>query len=188
MAREHHRLGKMLGIGGKGRRQTSLDLDKDTHTQAVEEHHFLGSLIGLLGRAAPALMRGAGMAAKVGAGAARMAAPAARMAARGAVAGAKGLGKVAAGTGKVLAKNAKNIGHAANAAGAIASTGMQYHQMKQADKAAAAQERMMNAQADGAEASNAYMKKQMTDASAPTPADDEPAIVRRRGGSIRSRR
>jgi len=131
--KEHHMIGKMLG-------DKSLEhirsMDKKTHKKALEEHHFLGSLIGMLakglGRAAPYLAKGIGM-------------------------GARGLSAV----GGTLSRNAKNIGHAVNTVGSLAQTGMTVNQMQQANRAAAAQERMMNAQAQGAEDQNSYLKRQM---------------------------
>lgn len=106
--------------------------DKKTHTKALEEHHFLGNLIGMLSK-------GIGMAAPY--------------LSRGIKLGAQGIG--------ALAKNAKNIGHAVNAAGSVAQTGIALQQMKQANRASAAQERMTNAQAQGTEDQNAYLKRQM---------------------------
>jgi hypothetical protein len=71
--------------------------------------------------------------------------------------GARGLSAV----GGTLSRNAKNIGHAVNTVGSLAQTGMTVNQMQQANRAAAAQERMMNAQAQGAEDQNSYLKRQM---------------------------
>jgi hypothetical protein len=127
-------------------------LDKKTHKKATREHHFLGSLIGMLAK-------GAGMAAPY--------------LAKGLSLGAKGLGAV----GGTLARNAGNIGHAVNAAGTAAQAGMAFNQMRQANKSAAAQERMMNAQAQGAEDQNAYLKKKM-----------EAEQVQKRGGRTKSHR
>lgn len=138
--REHHMIGQMLC--GKSLEHTQ-NIDKKTHKKAVEEHHFLGSLIGMLakgaGMAAPYLAKGLSLGTKA------------------ASLGAKGLGAV----GGTLARNAGNIGHAVNAAGTAAQAGMAFNQMRQANKSSAAQERMMNAQAQGAEDQNAYVKRQM---------------------------
>lgn len=130
--REHHMIGQMLC----GKTLDTQNIDKKTHKKATREHHFLGSLIGMLAK-------GAGMAAPY--------------LAKGLSLGAKGLGAV----GGTLARNAGNIGHAVNAAGTAAQAGMAFNQMRQANKSAAAQERMMNAQAQGAEDQNAYVKRQM---------------------------
>lgn len=154
--REHHMIGQMLG-------DKSLEhirsMDKKTHKKALEEHHFLGSLIGMLskglGMAAPYLAKGLSLGTKA------------------ASLGAKGLGAV----GGTLARNAGNIGHAVNAAGTAAQAGMALNQMRQANRAAAAQERMMNAQAQGAEDQNSYLKRQM-----------EAGQAQKTGGQINFRR
>lgn len=110
-----------------------------THVKrAMREHHYLGQLIGAIakgiGMAAPHITRGVGMAA------------------RGAGAAARGI-SAAAPIGKVL-KGAGTIG-------SIAQTGLGLNQMRQAAKAATAQERLLNAQAQAAENQNAYFDKQM---------------------------
>ena len=87
-----------------------------------------------------------------------------------------GAGARMAGTGaKLIGRNAKNIGHAVNAGAGIASGISAYRQGQAANKAAAAQERMMNAQAEGQEAQNAYMRRQME------------AQPQRKGGRTKSR-
>jgi hypothetical protein len=142
--KEHHMIGKMLGISDSHKRfYIPENMDKKTYKKAVNEHHFLGNLIGMLAK-------GIGMGAKV----ARATVP---IALRSANAGIKGLGKSAG----FLAKNAGNIGHAVNAAGSAAQAGMALKQMRQANKVSAAQERMMNAQAQSAEDQNAYVRRQM---------------------------
>lgn len=147
--KEHHMIGKMLGDKSLERIRS---MDKKTHKKALEEHHFLGSLIGMLskglGMAAPYLAKGIGM-------------------------GARGLSAV----GGTLSRNAKNIGHAVNTVGSLAQTGMTLNQMQQANRAAAAQERMMNAQAQGAEDQNSYLKRQM-----------EAGQAQKTGGQINFRR
>lgn len=108
------------------------NIKKSHIKKAMREHHFIGNLIGMLAK-------GAGMAAPY-------------------LSKGLSLGSKAAG---VLARNAGNIGHAVNAAGTAAQAGMALKQMHQANKATAAQERMMNAQAQGVEDQNAYAKRQM---------------------------
>ena len=137
--------------------------------KAMKEHHMIGKMLGdktldkkthkkatrehhFLGSLIGMLAKGAGMAAPYL---------------------AKGLGAV----GGTLARNAGNIGHAVNAAGTAAQAGMAFNQMRQANKSAAAQERMMNAQAQGAEDQNAYLKKKM-----------EAEQVQKRGGRTKSHR
>jgi hypothetical protein len=153
--REHHMIGQMLC----GKTLDTQNIDKKTHKKATREHHFLGSLIGMLakgaGMAAPYLAKGLSLGTKA------------------ASLGAKGLGAV----GGTLARNAGNIGHAVNAAGTAAQAGMAFNQMRQANKSSAAQERMMNAQAQGAEDQNAYAKRQM-----------EAAQGQKRGGRTKSYR
>jgi hypothetical protein len=122
---------RKLGVMLENKRKLG-HINKNTHAKAKEEHHFLGNLIGMLAKGA------------------KMAAPFL----------SKGV-KIGSKIGGTLAKNAKNIGHAVNAAGSVAQTGMALQQMKQANKASAAQERMTNAQAQGTEDQNAYLKKQM---------------------------
>jgi hypothetical protein len=66
---------------------------------------------------------------------------------------ARGLGMAAPYLGTAL--------HGLGGLGALAQTGLGLSQMRQANRAAAAQERLMKAQARSAENQNAYFEKQM---------------------------
>lgn len=70
------------------------------------------------------------------------------------------IGAAARGLG-MAAPHFNNALHGIGALGALAQTGMGLSQMRQANKASAAQERLLKAQARDAENRNAYFEKQM---------------------------